>query len=122
MYLLSAAMLFWYVFPVIVLFACNFLISTFSLTERFHIRTPDIATPFLLLGLHEVSRDTFAVSIVPYFLITILLVGIGVAVFHAYYYGDLEYRRFFKMFWRLTFLITLIVYLLMIILNIIHSL
>ncbi|EBA5302119.1 DUF3397 domain-containing protein, partial [Salmonella enterica] len=33
----SAIMLFWYIFPVIVLFACNFLVSTFSLTERWKI-------------------------------------------------------------------------------------
>lgn len=39
----SAIMLFWYIFPVIVLFACNFLVSTFSLTERWKIKAPDLA-------------------------------------------------------------------------------
>ncbi|MBP2098346.1 hypothetical protein J2Z52_001158 [Enterococcus rivorum] len=116
----SAIMLFWYVFPIVVLFACNFIISTFSLTERYKVKSPDIAIPFLLLGLNELSKNTYEQSIVPYLIISILLLGIGVAVFQAYYYGEIIYGRYFKMFWRLVFLISMILYVVLILLNIFH--
>lgn len=114
----SAVMLFWYVFPVIVLFACNYLVSTFSLTERFKIKSTDISVPFLFIGLTELSKDSYHVSILPYLVISILLLGISVAVFQAYYYGEIIYGRYFKMFWRLIFLICMILYILLVVLNI----
>ena len=77
-------MLFWYIFPVIVLFACNFLVSTFSLTERWKIKAPDLAIPFLFIGIHELSKDSYDESIMPYFVISILLLGVAVALFQAY--------------------------------------
>ncbi|WP_207694513.1 lipoprotein [Enterococcus sp. DIV0212c] len=116
----SVIMLFWYVFPVIVLFACNFIISTFSLTERFKIKAPDISIPFLFIGLNELSKDSYGQSIVPYMVISVLLLGICVAVFQAYYYGDILYGRYFKMFWRLVFLFSLVLYAVLILLNIVH--
>ncbi|WP_375179194.1 DUF3397 domain-containing protein [Enterococcus rotai] len=116
----SVIMLFWYVFPIIVLFACNFIISTFSLTERFKVKAPDISIPFLFIGLNELSKDSYGQSIVPYMVISVLLLGICVAVFQAYYYGEILYGRYFKMFWRLVFLLSLILYGVLVLLNIIH--
>ncbi|MBO0439163.1 DUF3397 domain-containing protein [Candidatus Enterococcus ikei] len=116
----SVIMLFWYVFPVIVLFACNFIISTFSLTERYKVKAPDISIPFLFIGLNELSKDSYGQSIVPYMVISVLLLGICVAVFQAYYYGDILYGRYFKMFWRLVFLFSLVLYAVLILLNIVH--
>lgn len=116
----SIVMLFWYVFPVIVLFACNFVISTFSLTERFKIKAPDISIPFLFIGLNELSKNTYGQSIVPYMIISVLLLGICVALFQAYYYGEILYGRYFKMLWRLIFLLSISLYGLLIILNIFH--
>ncbi|MBM7689509.1 hypothetical protein BCR24_12135 [Enterococcus ureilyticus] len=116
----SVIMLFWYVFPVIVLFACNFIISTFSLTERFKVKAPDISIPFLFIGLNELSKDSYGQSIVPYMIISVLLLGICVAVFQAYYYGEILYGRYFKMFWRLVFLLSLVLYAVLVLLNILH--
>ncbi|MGM0218272.1 DUF3397 domain-containing protein [Enterococcus sp. AZ126] len=116
----SVIMLFWYVFPVIVLFACNFIISTFSLTERFKLKAPDMSIPFLFIGLNELSKDSYGQSIVPYMIISILLLGICVAVFQAYYNGEILYGRYFKMFWRLVFLLSLVLYAVLILLNIVH--
>ncbi|MEI5994856.1 DUF3397 domain-containing protein [Candidatus Enterococcus mansonii] len=118
----SVIMLFWYVFPVIVLFACNFIISTFSLTERYKVKAPDISIPFLFIGLNELSKDSYGQSIVPYMIISVLLLGICVAVFQAYYYGEILYGRYFKMFWRLVFLLSFILYVVLILLNIVHYL
>ena len=117
---LPVMMIFWYVFPIILLFACNFIVQSLSLAKKFKLKAPDLATPFLLMGIHVISTDTFSVSAVPYVIILILLLGIGIAVSHAYYYGDIQYKRFFKMFWRIVFLITLLLYILLIILNISH--
>lgn len=114
----SAMMLVWYVFPVVVLFACNYVISTFSLRERYKIKSPDISVPFLFLGIHELSKNSYGQSIFPYFIISILLLGIGIAVFHAYFYGDIIYSRYFKMFWRLVFLLTMVLYIVLVINNI----
>ncbi|MFK4567135.1 DUF3397 domain-containing protein [Enterococcus sp. UD-01] len=118
----SIIMLFWYVFPVVVLFACNYIISTFSLTERFKIKAPDISIPFLFIGLNELSKDSYGQSIVPYMIISVLLLGICVAIFQAYYYGEILYGRYFKMFWRIVFLLSLIMYVALILLNMAHYL
>ncbi len=44
--------LFWYIYPVIVLFGCQFLVKLFSLNRRFKIKAPDLAIPFLWGGMH----------------------------------------------------------------------
>ncbi|QIL45587.1 DUF3397 domain-containing protein [Vagococcus coleopterorum] len=109
----------WYIFPVFLFFACQFIIAHTPLTEKFKIKLPDIMTPFLLMGIQALSIDSFQTSTLPYLLIIMLLIGIGVALGHAYYYGDIQYRRFFKIFWRIVFLVSVVVYFLMIIFNII---
>lgn len=116
----SLLMFFWYFFPVIVLFASNYIITTLSLQKRFRLKAPDIATPFLFMGLHEISKDSYGMSILPYFFISILLLGCIVLAFHFVYYKDIQYGRFFKMFWRLVFLLTIILYVVLSVLNLIH--
>ncbi|MCB5953143.1 DUF3397 domain-containing protein [Enterococcus sp. BWT-B8] len=118
----SIIMLLWYVFPVAALFASSILITRLSLAERYKVKAPDIATPFLLIGMHVLSKDTYNQSIIPYMFISILLLGICVALFQAYYYGELIYGRYFKMFWRLNFLLVLVVYALLVLSNISHYL
>ena len=115
-------MIFWYVFPVILLFATSFVVSALSLQKKWHIKGLDLAVPFLWLGLQQISTNTFAVSILPYFVISILFLGILLVVFQAYYYGEIAYKRYFKMFWRLVFLFTLMTYLLLVIMDIVHYL
>lgn len=110
---------FWYIFPVILLFACDFIVNTLGLTKRFKIKMPDLAVPFLLLGIHEISRHMSSFSILPYYLLSITLLGIGIVLFQAYHFREITYGRFFKMFWRMTFLLTLLLYLIMIIISII---
>ncbi|HFM5715035.1 TPA: DUF3397 domain-containing protein, partial [Enterococcus faecium] len=80
--------LFWYIYPVIVLFGCQFLVKLFSLNRRFKIKAPDLAIPFLWGGMHALSRNTGTISILPFFFISVLLMGICIAVFQAYYYEE----------------------------------
>ncbi|MDH6364438.1 hypothetical protein M2139_001423 [Enterococcus sp. PF1-24] len=116
----SLIIIFWYVFPVIAIFACNFLKTSVPTIKRLKWKTADISVPFLVIGLSELTKAVYHRSIVPYFMIALLILGIGVAVFHSRYYKEILYGRYFKMFWRLVFLLCLILYLTLIILSIIH--
>lgn len=110
--------LFWYIFPAIVLFGCNFLVKLFSLDRRFKIKAPDLAVPFLWGGMHALSRNILTFSFLPFFMISMLLMAICIAVFQAYYYDEIIYSRYLKMTWRLAFLLTIVFYGLLIVLNI----
>lgn len=114
---LPVLMLFWYVFPIILFLACNFIIQSFSLGKKYKIKTPDLATIPLFMGIHSISLDTFRVSAMPYLMILIFILGVAVAVGQGRYYGDIQYKRYFKMFWRIVFLLTFLLYLIMIIFN-----
>ncbi|MGL9728911.1 DUF3397 domain-containing protein [Enterococcus sp. DIV0756] len=118
----SPILLLWYIFPIIVFLASDYIVTTFKLKQRFNLKTPDITIPFLIVGMHEISKSISTFSILPYFLLTILLLGISVVVFQAYRYREIMYGRFFKMFWRLTFLLSVLVYFILIIVSIINVL
>lgn len=62
-----------------------------------------MAIPFLWGGMHALSRNTATISILPFFFISVLLLGICIAIFQAYYYEEIIYSRYFKMTWRLVF-------------------
>ncbi|WP_393968525.1 DUF3397 domain-containing protein [Enterococcus thailandicus] len=114
--------LFWYIFPAIVLFGCQFLVRIFALNRRFNLKAPDLSVPFLWAGMHELSRNMGTISVLPFFIISVLLLGICIAVFQAYYYEEIVYSRYLKMTWRLTFLLTIILYLVLIVFNIVSYL
>ena len=118
----SPILLLWYIFPIIVFLASDYIVTTFKLKQRFNLKTPDITVPFLIVGMHEISKSISTFSILPYFLLSILLLGISVVVFQAYRYREIMYGRFFKMFWRLTFLLSVLVYFISIIASIINAL
>ena len=118
----SPILLLWYIFPIIVFLASDYIVTTFKLKQRFNLKTPDITVPFLIVGMHEISKSISSFSILPFFLLTILLLGISVVVFQAYRYREIMYGRFFKMFWRLTFLLSVLVYFILIIASIINAL
>ncbi|SJZ40766.1 Protein of unknown function [Pilibacter termitis] len=113
-------LLFWIIFPFMVFIASSFLVEKFHLKKRFKIKPVDIALPLLFIGIHGLSAFTYQASIVPYFLISILLLGISVAFFQAYFYEEIVYPRFIKMFWRLSFLMILLVYVFLIIASVVN--
>lgn len=107
--------IFWYLYPLLVLLACRFVVSLPFF--KWKLKQVDLAVLFLVLGLHELSLDTYGHSIFPFWLIMTCLLGIALSAFFAYNYGELPFKRFFKMFWRLTFLLTMTVYFIFIIIN-----
>lgn len=110
---------FWYTFPLILLFGSSFLVKKASLEKKYGIKSPDIATPFLLVGIHYLSKATFDESFLPYTLLIVLLVSMLIAVFQAYQYKEIKYKRYLKMVWRIIFLITLLIYFLLILVSVI---
>ncbi|RST89458.1 DUF3397 domain-containing protein [Vagococcus humatus] len=111
----SFILLFWYIFPAILLFACNYIVQRMSLFKKYKIKSPDIATPFLFIGLSQISTLTFSVSAIPYLVLMISLLGIIIAVSYARYYGYIQYKRYFKLFWRSVFLLVCLFYLILIV-------
>ncbi|MDY4306733.1 DUF3397 family protein [Enterococcus mundtii] len=98
----SPLVLFWYIFPAIVIFGCQFLVKIFALTRRFKVKAPDLAVPFC----GEASMHCLVIPIRLHFCPFIdhyPLMAICIALFQAYYYDELVYSRYFKMTWRLTF-------------------
>jgi hypothetical protein len=113
MHTFSPALIFWYIFPIILLIASKFIIRLFALNRKFKLKTPDLVVPFLFLGIHTVSLSLGMQSILPFFFLTILLLGIVVTIFQIVQFREIVYPRFFKMFWRLTFLLVMAVYFLL---------
>ncbi|MDT2813867.1 DUF3397 domain-containing protein [Vagococcus carniphilus] len=116
---LTIATFFWYIFPVLLLFVSSIIIKKMSLERKYGVKAPDIATPFLLVGIHYLSKMTFDESFLPYTLLIVLLVSMLIAVFQAYQFKEIKYKRYLKMVWRIVFLITLLIYFLLIIASII---
>lgn len=110
---------FWYLFPIVVFVVCSWIVKKTMLNDKYGIKAPDIATPFLLVGIHYISKATFDESFLPYVLLMILLIGMLVVVFQAYQFHEIKYKRYFKMLWRIVFLVTLLIYILLVIVSII---
>ena len=109
--------IFWFISPIIILFASAFVTSLFSLKKRYGIKAPDIAVPFLFIAIHRLSYLVFKESLFPYFLITISLLGICLAFFHAYFYEEIDYSRYVKMYWRSVFLFSMVTQFILIVLS-----
>ncbi|HIY58292.1 MAG TPA: DUF3397 domain-containing protein [Candidatus Tetragenococcus pullicola] len=118
MHTFTPVLIFWYLFPILAIFASQLILAVFSLKKRFHLKAADFATVLLLFGIHKLSVITLGTTIFPYFLITLFLLGIGLTFFQAYFYDELDFRRFFKMYWRSVFLLSLALYIVLILLSI----
>ena len=115
---LTISIFLWYLFPVVLLFLSSVIVKKMNMSHKYGIKAPDLATPFLLLGIHHLSKATFEESFLPYTLLIVLLVSMLIAVFQAYQFKEIRYKRYFKMVWRVTFLITLLIYFLLILVSI----
>ena len=116
---ITLKLVFWYLFPIISFFSAKVVTSILSLRKRYAIKALDLTVPLIFYSIHQVSVLTFNESIFPYFLITICLLGIGLAFFQAYFYEEIIYKRYFKMFWRSVFLFSLFTHFIIVILSLI---
>ncbi|EOT51375.1 MULTISPECIES: DUF3397 domain-containing protein [Enterococcus] len=115
----TISLLFWYLFPIIALFGAQFIVTFFQLKRKFNLKAPDIATFFLIFGFHQLSLEVLGTTLLAYYFMSIILLAIGLAFVHAYFFDEINYQRFFKMYWRMVFLFTLFIYILLIIVSLI---
>jgi hypothetical protein len=99
------------------MYVSGIFIKKFKFDKKIKANASDIATPFLFVGLHALSKKAFFESVLPYFFISIFLLGMGIAGFMAYMHGEINYKKFLKLFWRMTFIITALIYLIFAIIN-----
>ena len=116
---LTISTFFWFLFPVLLLFLSSIFVKKTKVNVKYGVKAPDVATPFLLVGIHNLSKSAFDESFLPYTLLIVLLVSMLIAVFQAYQFKEIKYKRYLKMVWRVTFLITLLIYTLLILVSII---
>ncbi len=116
---LTISTFFWFLFPVLLLFLSSIFVKKTKVNVKYGVKAPDVATPFLLVGIHNLSKSAFDESFLPYTLLIVLLVSMLIAVFQAYQFKEIKYKRYLKMVWRVTFLITLLIYNLLILVSII---
>jgi hypothetical protein len=100
------------------MYVSDTFIKKFKFDRKIKANASDIAIPFLFVGLHALSKNAFSESILPYFLISVFLLGMGIAGFMAYIYGEIDYKKFLKLFWRMTFVMTFFLYFILIIANV----
>lgn len=115
----TISLLFWYLFPIIALFGAQFIVTFFQLKRKFNLKAPDIATFFLIFGFHQLSLEVLGTTLLAYYFMSIILLAIGLAFVHAYFFDEINYQRFFKMYWRMVFLFTLFIYILLVIVSLI---
>lgn len=115
----TISLLFWYLFPIIALFGAQFIVTFFQLKRKFNLKAPDIATFFLIFGFHQLSLEVLGTTLLAYYFMSIILLAIGLAFVHTYFFDEINYQRFFKMYWRMVFLFTLFIYILLIIVSLI---
>ncbi|MBS7576278.1 MULTISPECIES: DUF3397 domain-containing protein [unclassified Enterococcus] len=102
--------LFWLIFPIIVLVASQFLIKFSGIKKYLSINAADLGTFFLIYGIFEMTSRLFTNSILPNFCLSLLFIALTVIGFQIYRYQEFYYGKFFKMFWRLTFLFSIFIY------------
>lgn len=109
--------LLWALFAPASIYLFNLIIEKWKWAKEKKIAAQDLATPLLFIGLHSLSKNAFSNSVLPYFLISVLLLGMVITGFMAYVYGEINYKKFIKLFWRITFVFTALIYLTFIIVN-----
>lgn len=100
----------WFVLPIIILMGLNYVIQRFRLKKYLKVRLVDIMVPILFFIENHIVKLLFNESVWPYLLISALVLGIGVALVQAYFYDEIAYRFYLKMFWRFLFILLVVLY------------
>ncbi|AVK63263.1 DUF3397 domain-containing protein [Lactobacillus sp. CBA3606] len=70
----------------------------------------DFWCPFLIIFTHFLTMQAMADSIVPYEIISLMILGIGLTVLEVIQRGEILYGRFFRLYWRASDLVVILVY------------
>lgn len=108
----------WFASPILLYMGLNFIIHRFSLKKVIKVKLADIMVPILFIINNHLAKVLFGESILAYMFISALLLAIGMAVVHAYFYDEIDYLFYLKMYWRFLFLMMIVLYLFLLVLAI----
>lgn len=74
---------------------------------RISLKTTDLLVPYLLISIWKLSSMAFYFSFHYFYMLLIILYGIGLASYYAFYKKELILSRFFRVWWRSLFLVSL---------------
>ncbi|HEO6845787.1 TPA: DUF3397 domain-containing protein, partial [Streptococcus agalactiae] len=86
------------------------LVKIFKL-KKFNIMFPDIAFPIFVFLIPLISSSLLKQNLLPYYLILISLLAIGITIKLLRTKTLFSYKRFLKLFWRSGFILTFLFYL-----------
>lgn len=78
--------------------------------RRLHVKRLDIVVIPLFIGVCDLSTQVFKLSLFPYIIFLLAVMGILIIIGMVSQNGDLIYRTFFLYFWRLTDILILVIY------------
>lgn len=76
------------------------------------LRVLDFWPPLMLIFTHFLTLQATESSLLPYEVISLMILGIGVTLLEVVQRGEILYWRFFKLYWRGIDLLTIVIYLL----------
>ncbi|WP_340081028.1 DUF3397 domain-containing protein [Streptococcus agalactiae] len=86
------------------------LVKIFKL-KNFNIMFPDVAFPIFVFLIPLISSSLLKQNLLPYYLILISLLAIGITIKLLRTKTLFSYKRFLKLFWRSGFILTFLFYL-----------
>lgn len=109
----NLALVFWLIYPIL-LALLGRMILLIPFFKKRQIKVVDVMVPFLFIGLHYLSVMLYQHSLIPYMLLSMMLMGMIITIGQAYFFQYIDYKKFFKMYWRLIFVFQIISYIVLI--------
>ncbi len=109
----NLALVFWLIYPIL-LALLGRMVLLIPFFKKRQIKVVDVMVPFLFIGLHYLSVMLYQHSLIPYMLLSMMLMGMIITIGQAYFFQYIDYKKFLKMYWRLIFVFQIISYLVLI--------
>ena len=109
----NLALVFWLIYPIL-LALLGRMVLLIPFFKKRQVKVVDVMVPFLFIGLHYLSVMLYQHSLIPYMLLSMMLMGMIITIGQAYFFQYIDYKKFFKMYWRLIFVFQIISYLVLI--------
>lgn len=109
----NLALVFWLIYPIL-LALLGRMVLLIPFFKKRQVKVVDVMVPFLFIGLHYLSVMLYQHSLIPYMLLSMMLMGMIITIGQAYFFQYIDYKKFLKMYWRLIFVFQIISYLVLI--------
>lgn len=81
----------------------------------------DFWPPLLIVFTHFLTRQVTDSSLLPYEVVSMMILGIGLTLIEGLQRGEILYGRFFKQYWRLLDILTIVVYLIALMIHLVFE-